>query len=73
MPQDLVPVTGQYPTERVQYEVFVFDSFIGDAGAAVPLGQDGPLDVTTLLAGPNGYQRPAVGGVLTYTQSWYTN
>ena len=31
-PQDLLPANGQYPTERVQYEVLLFDKFIGKGG-----------------------------------------
>jgi hypothetical protein len=73
MPKDLVPAMGQYPTERVQYEVFLFDAFVSDVGPApIRLGDDGPLDVSAILAGQEGYQKPAIGGVLTYTQSWYT-
>jgi len=92
-PADLVPSNGQYPTERVQYEVLLFDEFVGGREVAsarrgsgvmfevsVPedgeplrsLGADGPLDVSLLLSNNEGYQRPAIGGVLTFTQSWYT-
>src|SRR5262249_40137591 len=28
-PPDLLPANGQYPTERVQYEVLLFDKFVG--------------------------------------------
>ena len=140
-PADLIPATGQYPTERVQYEVLLFDAFVGgrishpkgpyvpdydpqathgpvtdrvvtnrladslvvsrpaidslaasrpaiDSLAASrpaigglaadslctlrPLGSDGPLDISKLLSVDEGYHLPAIGGVLTFTQSWYT-
>ncbi len=74
-PADLVPSNGQYPTERVQYEVLLFDEFVGGAAVAPiarPLGMDGPLDISELLSNNGGYERPAIGGVLTFTQSWYT-
>ena len=74
-PADLVPSNGQYPTERVQYEVLLFDEFVkGSGGVSTqrPLGEDGPLDVSQLLSDNGGYERPAIGGVLTFTQSWYT-
>lgn len=72
-PPDLLPATGQYPTERVQYEVLLFDSFIEDAGPqARPLVKAGQLDVSKIGSSPEGYTVPAIGGVLTYTQSWYT-
>jgi hypothetical protein len=105
-PSDLIPANGTYPTERVQYEVLLFDEFVGgtshsltktetkympvpDASDIVasekwekikiilgesatrPLGSDGPLDITDFLGGEQGYERPAIGGVLTFTQSWY--
>jgi hypothetical protein len=71
-PQDLLPANGQYPTERVQYEVLLFDSFVGKGGAAHDLAGAGQLDVTHNGSEVEGYTRPAIGGVLTYTQSWYT-
>src|SRR5437588_13010176 len=36
------------------------------------LGEDGPLDIAQLLSNNGGYELPAIGGVLTFTQSWYT-
>ena len=72
-PLELLPATGQYPTERVQYEVLLFDSFVEDGGPqARPLVKAGQLDVSKLGASPEGYAVPAVGGILTYTQSWFT-
>jgi hypothetical protein len=74
-PADLIPANGQYPTERVQYEVLLFDEFVGGAAVLPPsrqLGADGPLDVSQLLSNNGGYERPAIGGILTFTQSWYT-
>jgi hypothetical protein len=78
-PADLVPDNGQYPTERVQYEVLLFDGFASEEprpNTAVPapvrLGSDGALDVAELVRDSGGYERPAIGGVLTFTQSWYT-
>ena len=98
-PLDLLPANGQYPTERVQYEVLLFDSFVedggrtrglaarladglaaagrplaprGDTSQARPLVEAGQLDVSELGATPEGYVLPAVGGILTYTQSWFT-
>jgi hypothetical protein len=93
-PSDLLPANGQYPTERVQYEVLLFDEFVEKSnpkplpmpgyggrifGTTPPyaeplhtLGDDGPLDVTRYLSDSVGYERPAIGGLLTFTQSWYT-
>lgn len=73
-PPDLVPQNGQYPTERVHYEVLVFDRFVGgdQVGTLIPLGSGGALDLPAYLTDERGYERPAVGGVLSFTQSWYT-
>lgn len=84
-PSDLIPANGQYPTERVQYEVILFEEYVGEnkitnpkfmaaAGAKLsrPLGTSGPLDISELLAGTEGFDRPAIGGILTFKQSWYT-
>jgi hypothetical protein len=90
-PADLIPANNEYPTERVQYEVLIFDQFIGGkqvggrrAGLGIgspiglglqlpqPLGSDGALDISSLLSTEKGYERPAIGGVLTFTQSWFT-
>jgi predicted flap endonuclease-1-like 5' DNA nuclease len=105
-PSDLLPTNGKYATDRSQYEILIFDSFVDfsarpDAtvsapqtnalaqspglvrgnGAPIealpsvrnarPLGSDGPLDVVSLFEGELGYERPAIGGVLTFTQTWY--
>jgi hypothetical protein len=74
-PADLVPANGQYPTERVQYEVLLFDHFVGGKGRKTSqreLGDDGALSIPEYLSDQHGYERPAIGGVLTFTQSWYT-
>ena len=74
-PADLVPANDQYPTERVQYEVLLFNEFVGEQATSSnlrPLGSDGALDVSQLLSKDEGYTSPAIGGILTFTQSWYT-
>ncbi|MDP9350271.1 MAG: hypothetical protein M3P51_01830 [Chloroflexota bacterium] len=106
-PEDLVPNTGRYPTERVQYEVLVFDSILGyrrnedgslpqamhhlssrigthlpvrelveDArsgnGGFIRLESAGPVDVSAAASPAYGFQQPAIGAILTYNQSWYT-
>jgi len=69
-PEDLLPSSGEFPTERVQYESLIFDGFVeGPASGGHPI--EGPVDVAALIS-EEGYSRAAVGGVLTFTQSWYT-
>jgi hypothetical protein len=73
-PPDLLPAMGRYPTERVQYQVIVLGQILdgrdrdGDTRSAIE--GSGPIDVT--VGALEGFTRPAVGALLTYTQSWYT-
>lgn len=70
-PADLLPKSGEYPTERVFYSTLVFDGFDGDPGQLIALEGAGQVDVTP-AAGPNfGFTRPAIGALLTMSQSWY--
>lgn len=103
-PTDLVPANGQYPTERVHYEVLLFDGFVEPQIMVEPeeistsekefsdylfpnplksllerVGHpdslfqiSSPIDISALISNNKGYQRPAVGGILTFTQSWFT-
>jgi hypothetical protein len=69
-PGDLLPSSGEFPTERVQYESLLFDGFVeGPAAGGHPI--EGPVDVAALIP-EEGYSRAALGGVLTFTQSWFT-
>jgi hypothetical protein len=99
-PQDLVPDSGRYPTERVQYEVLVFDKFLKKEGrrrppsgstgtpassstgthptlieaeekASEPIIDAGLIDVGSLLSANAGFTTPALGAILTFTQSWF--
>lgn len=73
-PSDLVPGTGLYPTERVQYEVLVFEKVTGGTNGTIPLNlkDAGQLDIGALMASATGFSSPAVGALLTFNQSWYT-
>ncbi len=73
-PTDLLPKTGEYPTERVQYTTLLMDEIqlenreavVDIAGAAFK-----PLDLAKLAAGDAGFKRIAFGALLTINQSWY--
>jgi hypothetical protein len=71
-PADLVPSNGRYPTERIQYEHLLFGEYLDGEETPLDLATAGPLDVGSLLATELGYRRPAIGAILTFTQSWYT-
>lgn len=69
-PGDLLPSSGEFPTERVHYESLLFDGFLeGPAAGSHPI--EGPVDIVALIS-EEGYSRAAVGGVPTFTQSWFT-
>ncbi|MFF9120491.1 hypothetical protein ACF09Y_33810 [Streptomyces massasporeus] len=74
---DLLPSTGRYPTERVQYQVLLLEELLDPAGQMAkppdtrkPLESAGPIDL--LQEDVQGFTRPAIGAVLTCSQSWYT-
>ena len=73
-PSYLIPAAGQHPTERVRYNVIVLDRVLNDDiphPATQPLEHNfQPLDVSQ--HSDAGFSRPALGAVLSYTQSWYT-
>lgn len=72
-PSDLIPISGEYPTERVYYSTLLFDSLsatdsgtpLKDLIAAGPIDPAGAIDLTF------GFSVPAEGAMLVYQQSWY--
>jgi len=42
------------------------------ASAGLPLERAGPLDVAVAVSADAGFQKPALGALVTFTQSWYT-
>ncbi len=69
-PADLLPKAGEYPTERVFYSTLVLDSVEDDRGQK-PLEHAGQVDITPVAGADFGFKRPAVGALLTFSQSWY--
>jgi hypothetical protein len=73
-PADLVPKTGEYPTERVQYTTLLMDEIkLSDSDAVTDvLGpQFVPLDLSKLAVADAGFKEVAFGALLTFSQSWY--
>lgn len=62
-PADLIPKTGEFPTDKVYYSSVV----LIDAPANELRDLDGPIDLT---ADTQGFTKPATGAVLTYSQTW---
>lgn len=78
-PDDLVPVSRRYATERVQYDVIVMDKVLqaldikgnaAPAHALIDLSKVGAIDIADVVSSALA-ARPAIGAVLTYRQSWY--
>lgn len=72
-PADLIPKSGEYPTERVFYSTLVFDSLSGSDPNNPPkdLITAGPIDPAGAMDMTYGFTVPAEGAMLTYQQSWY--
>nr|WP_315597704.1 hypothetical protein [uncultured Cupriavidus sp.] len=69
--EGLRPRLGEYPTERVYYQRLVMlDMGLGDA-ALKPLDGQVSLNKAIAAAGGGQLQKPAVGALLTFSQSWY--
>jgi hypothetical protein len=80
VPADLLPRSGEYPTERVFYQSLVVGDEltdatrnpVADAGAATDIAEAGAFDPLEALHAGTGYTTPAVGACLSFSQSWYT-
>ncbi|TWI04533.1 hypothetical protein IP90_00666 [Luteimonas cucumeris] len=73
-PADLLPKTGEYPTERVQYTTLLMGEIPrndDDPIANIAAQDFKPLDLGKLAAGDAGFKRVAFGAFLTFNQSWY--
>ena len=71
-PVELLPKSGVYPTERVFYKTILLDQIIDDASALRPLESSGPVDVSVASGSDFGFKKPAIGAILTHSQTWYT-
>jgi hypothetical protein len=75
-PADLLPKTGEYPTERVQYTTLLMDEIkMGPNDTLVNIEDVNnfkPIDLTKLSQFDAGFKRIAFGALLTFNQSWYT-
>lgn len=73
-PSDLLPKTGEYPTERVQYSTLLLDEIpMGDTTEGMDLEgpEFAPISLTALAEADAGFTKTAMGALLTFNQSWY--
>lgn len=76
MPADLLPKSGEYPTERVQYTTLLMDEIkLGRGAELVDLEgpQFVPISLDRLDALDAGFQYVAFGALLTFDQCWYAH
>jgi hypothetical protein len=73
-PEDLLPVSGEYPIEKVQYSTLLMGEIPQPAGADAlkDINADTfqPIDIKS-LTDLGGFKRVALGALLTFTQSWF--
>ena len=76
-PADLLPKSGEYPTEKVQYTSLVMDEIQQDPNDTSKIDIAGnsfaPLDLSKLAAGDTGFSRIAYGALITMSQSWFAH
>jgi hypothetical protein len=70
-PADLLPRSGKYPTERVFYETLLIDEIEEDPSQLEDIDAAGPVDLLPAVDADFGFKRPAIGALLTFSQSWF--
>lgn len=66
----LRPAFGEFPTERVYYTTLAMLQMNESATDGMKV-LDGGISLDPSLAKRNGFTKPAIGALLTYSQSWY--
>ncbi len=74
-PADLLPKSGQFPTERAQYTVLLLDEIQrpDDAAPLVDLSSPDfqPVDLSPVTGPDFGFRTIGTGALLTLNQSWF--
>ena len=74
-PADLVPKSGEYPTERVQYTSLVLDQILRPDNAPALIDLAGPsftpIDAAQVADADFGFSTLGLGMLLTLNQSWF--
>ena len=76
LPPDLLPKSGEYPTERVQYTTLLLDEI--QTSPDTPLvdvesSAFRPIDLKKTTLGDAGFNGIGWGALLTFNQSWYAH
>ncbi len=64
----LRPRLGEYPTERVYYDSLVM---LGMAAGSDQQPLTGTISLQPVVDDPSGFGQPAIGALVTLSQSWY--
>jgi hypothetical protein len=83
VPPDLLPKSGEYPTERVFYQSLLLGEVLSGrdnssklkskpAARQSDIAEAGPFDPLAAVTAGTGFARPAIGAALNFSQSWYT-
>jgi hypothetical protein len=73
-PTDLIPRSGEYPIEKVQYSTLLLGDINPEADELlidVNSAKFKPLDLGKLALENAGFKTVAFGALLTFTQSWF--
>lgn len=70
-PADLLPRSGEFPTERVFYSTLVFDGVAGEQPNLKALETAGAVDLAPVAGLDFGFKKPGIGALLTFAQSWF--
>ncbi|MGK9486325.1 hypothetical protein [Bacillus tropicus] len=68
-PADLLPKSGEYPTERVFYNTLTLDQV--ESEPRMEIEQSGPIDIAPTLDQSFGFKNIGIGALITMSQSWY--
>jgi hypothetical protein len=68
-PPDLLPKSGEYPTERVFYHTLVLDEVGATPDKALEDAE--PIDLAPTLGEDFGFKHLGIGALITISQSWY--
>jgi hypothetical protein len=68
--EKLRPTFGEFPTERVYYTTLAMLQMNEVAADGMKV-LDGGISLDGTLAQRSGFTKPAIGALLTYSQSWY--
>jgi hypothetical protein len=71
--EELRPRFGEYPTERVYYDTLVMLEMQHDDTPRTDLSAAGAISLKSIANNNKvGFTRPAIGAMLTFSQSWYS-